>query len=55
VNAALIPAERTDGLIDYQWRDTSAEPGKTYWYSSGVVGMNGIKRQLSDPQKVVAK
>lgn len=39
----------------YQWRDTSAESGKTYWYYIGVLDKAGSKQQLSGPQKVVAK
>jgi|GEM_PF-3124019 len=40
---------------DYQWRDTSAEPGKSYWYYIAALQNDGHKRKLSDPQKVVAK
>jgi hypothetical protein len=39
----------------YQWRDTSAEAGKTYWYYVTALQNDGHKRKLSEPQKVVAK
>jgi hypothetical protein len=39
----------------YQWRDNSAVSGKTYWYYIGIVNNNGSKKNLSSPQKVVAK
>jgi hypothetical protein len=39
----------------YQWRDNSAEPGKTYWYFINVVYNKGRKEQFTQPQKVVAK
>lgn len=41
--------------VAYQWRDTSAVSGKTYWYSIGFVKRNGKKEALGAPQKVVAK
>ncbi len=39
----------------YAWRDSSATPGKTYWYYIGLINKDGTKQQLSGPQKVVAK
>ncbi len=39
----------------YAWRDTSATPGKTYWYYIGMLYRDGSKQQLSGPQKVTAK
>jgi hypothetical protein len=56
VNAEIIPTAKDDDASGtYQWRDTSAQAGKTYWYYIGLVENNGHKRKLSDPQKVVAK
>ena len=39
----------------YQYRDNSAESGKTYWYYIGILYNDGHKQQLTGPQKVVAK
>lgn len=39
----------------YVWRDTSAVPGKTYWYYIGLIYGDGSKQQLSGPQKVTAR
>ncbi len=39
----------------FQWRDNSAESGKTYWYYIGTVDNHGVKARLTSPQKVVAK
>ncbi|WP_440221814.1 Ig-like domain-containing protein [Dokdonella sp. MW10] len=39
----------------YQWRDTGAVAGQTYWYSVGVIYKDGRKEPLTTPQKVVAK
>lgn len=56
VSAESIPAQNVEGGSSfYQWRDTSAESGKTYWYYVGLVRNNGSKQQLSGPQRVVAK
>ena len=56
VNQATIRShDDEDESTDYQWRDNSAETGKTYWYYIGVIQNDGHKRKLSDPQRVVAK
>jgi hypothetical protein len=47
--------EGADEAGSYQWRDNSAESGKTYWYQIGVLNRNGSKQDLSGAQKVVAK
>ncbi len=39
----------------YQWRDTRAIHGKTYWYYIGVVYKDGRKDKLSPPERTVAK
>jgi len=52
-NKAIIRAEDDNEL--HEWRDTTAEPGKVYWYYIAVAQNDGHKRKLSDPQKVVAK
>ena len=48
--------ENSPGSVSsYQYRDNTAEPGKTYWYYIGLVYNDGHKQQLTGPQKVVAK
>jgi hypothetical protein len=55
-NAKTLPAQAEGNeAVLYQWRDNSAQTGKTYWYYIGIVNKNGTKQQLSQPQKVVAK
>lgn len=39
----------------YAWRDNSAESGKAYWYYVGMINKDGSKKELTGPQKVVAK
>lgn len=39
----------------YQWRDNTAESGKTYWYRIGVLNRDGSKKDLTGAQKVVAR
>lgn len=39
----------------YQWRDTSAKLGQTYWYIIGIINRDGTKEDLSSARKVVAK
>jgi hypothetical protein len=53
INKVIIRPE--DDVETNEWRDDTAEPGKTYWYYIAVVQNDGHKRKLSDPQKVVAK
>jgi hypothetical protein len=43
------------GSSTYQWRDTTAVAGKTYWYGIGLVKRSGKKESLGAPQQVVAK
>lgn len=45
----------SSAAVDYQWRDNSAESGKTYWYRVGLIYNDGHKSELTGPQKVVAK
>lgn len=51
--------ERLDGDPEagsiYQWRDSSAESGNTYWYYINIVYNKGRKQQFTSPQKIVAK
>jgi hypothetical protein len=57
INYETIPTS-SDGGQDtgrYQWRDTNAVPGSTYWYYIGTIQNNGAKGNLSSPQKIVAK
>jgi len=57
VNKQTIPVvgEGDDKSGSYQWRDDSAESGKTYWYSIGVINRNGSRQDLTGAQKVTAK
>lgn len=53
-NESLIKAKGSkDSINAYEWRDPSAQPGKTYWYYIGAVGKSGEKRKLSQPQRKV--
>lgn len=56
INKEMLRAagdEHVDGV--YQWRDVSAQPGKTYWYSIAVVQKDGRRQQLTGAQKVLAQ
>jgi len=57
VNKDLVRAieDPSQTTASYQWRDTSAVSGQTYWYEIGTVNINGDKAALSGAQKVVAK
>jgi hypothetical protein len=57
INKTTIKAEKYEqGIANaYQWRDNSAVPGKTYWYSVGTLYRDGRKEDLTSPQRVVAK
>ncbi len=57
INDATIATQSSaPGVTNgYQWRDTGAVVGKTYWYSVGVIYKDGRKEPLTTPQKVVAK
>ena len=50
-----VAEDGIDKSGSYQWRDNSAESGKTYWYQIGIINRNGSKKDLSGAQKVVAK
>jgi hypothetical protein len=39
----------------FQWRDMEARHGVTYYYSIGILRINGKKERLAGPQKIVAK
>jgi len=39
----------------YRWRDLSALRGREYWYYIGIAYMNGEKKALTNPQKIIAK
>jgi hypothetical protein len=56
-NNSILPRLSSDPAIPsiYRWRDSSAEPGKQYWYYIGVVYLNGKKETLNTPQMVIAK
>ncbi|HUD42180.1 MAG TPA: hypothetical protein VMR06_09330 [Dokdonella sp.] len=57
INRDTIPAGTfEEGYANaYQWRDTSAVVGQTYWYSIGLINKDGTKDSLTGPQRVVAK
>jgi hypothetical protein len=57
VNKDVVRAisEGADSSGSYQWRDNSAESGKTYWYRIGILNRNGSRQDLTGAQKVVAK
>jgi hypothetical protein len=56
VNAeTIVSSSEHSESSSYQWRDNTAESGKTYWYSIGIVYNDGRKQQLTGPQKVIAK
>jgi hypothetical protein len=52
----LVTSDLSPGIVSgYQWRDTTAEAGKAYWYYIGIIYNDGHKQQLTGPQKVTAK
>jgi hypothetical protein len=51
----LVSLEGDDKSGAYQWRDTTAEAGKVYWYSIGLINRDGSKQDLTGAQKVIAK
>lgn len=53
--AAIRRIAEDDSGSSYQWRDNTAEHGKTYWYYIGLLYEDGRKQALTSPQKVVAK
>lgn len=56
INEHIIRARGSGGdSSQYQWRDTSAIAGSTYWYYIGTILSSGSKEKLSSPQRVVAK
>jgi hypothetical protein len=55
INKDIIRVAPADAGGVYQWRDTTAVKGKTYWYYIGIVDTTGNKQQLSGPQKKVVQ
>lgn len=56
MNPRIIPTlDNGRGSVKYQWRDTVAVRGQTYWYYIAVVYKSGDRRALSGPSKTVAK
>lgn len=57
INDAIVRAERADnGVVGkYAWRDNTAVPGRTYWYSIGTIRNDGAREDLTPKQKVIAK
>ncbi len=50
----FVKSQADDGA-SYQWRDTSAQHGITYWYYIGLLNKDGTKQQLTGAQKIIAK
>lgn len=48
-----LPAD--DTAHTYQWRDTSATPGTTVWYSIGMMMRDGSRRELAGAQPYEVK
>lgn len=56
INQKLIRADTENNEYQqFQWRDTTAEKGREYYYSIGIVRVNGKKEHLAGPEKVIAK
>ncbi len=55
VNKETIRVASDGAGWNYQWRDETAEPGKTYWYHVSVINKSGKIEPLSNPQRMVAK
>lgn len=50
-----IRATKANDALTYQWRDSAAVSGRSYWYYIGIVNMDGSKASLSKPKEIVAK
>lgn len=37
--------------VEYRWRDTTAQPGRTYWYQIGTVNLRGARNNLTGAVK----
>jgi hypothetical protein len=57
VNDTIVKAENAgdNTTASYQWRDTTAQKGREYWYYITIFNNNGKKTSLTGPQKVRAK
>jgi hypothetical protein len=57
LNKEIIAASKDGADVSgsYQWRDNTAESGRTYWYQVGTLNRVGAKADLTGKQKVVAK
>ena len=56
LNKDVVPSkENGKETANYQYRDNSAESGKSYWYYVGIVYNDGHKQPLTQPQKAIAK
>ncbi|QBB71365.1 hypothetical protein ELE36_13940 [Pseudolysobacter antarcticus] len=51
----ILAINDEDNGSSYQWRDASAISGHVYWYYIGLIDSNGLKKDLSSPQKILAK
>lgn len=55
LNTPAIPVDQSQPDKLYQWRDTSAVKGNTYWYYVGVVYNDGRKERITPETKATAK
>jgi len=56
LNATPLRSTATDDKsVAYQWRDSTAISGNTYWYRIGLIKKDGTKQSLTEPQKALAK
>jgi len=56
LNAAPLRSTASDDKsVAYQWRDSTAVSGNTYWYRIGLIKKDGTKQSLTEPQKALAK
>lgn len=56
MNATPIHADtENNDSQSFQWRDNNVRSGSAYYYSIGILRINGKKEHLAGPQKIVAK
>lgn len=49
LNEGVVRSVQTrDGrTVTYQWRDTTAQPGQTYWYEVRTIDLRGVRQPLT--------
>ena len=56
LNSQIIHVvDNGNGPVKYQWRDTTAEKGRAYWYYIAILYKNGTRQSLSGAQKAIGK